>query len=97
MSISHWYITVAAVRQYMRICGYEGDSDGPVFDAAAIELERLCEQSRLAKDAGPHSPNQQWRVRANVRGKNTRLELIVAPDPRPEGDLPQLIAVRNKG
>lgn len=92
-----WYISAAAVKQYMAIQGYEGSPDGPVFDRAAIELEHLCDEARLAKDAGEHSPNQQWRVKATVRGKRTRLELIVSLEQRPEGPLPQLIAVRNKG
>lgn len=92
-----WYITVAAVRQYMAICGYEGSTDGPIFDRAAIELEDLCERARLAKDIGPGQKSQQWRVKTTVRDKRTRLELIVSLDKRPEGPLPQLIAVRNKG
>lgn len=92
-----WYITVAAVRDYMRIQGYAGSTDGPVFDRAAIELEDLCEQAKLAKDVGPDQQSQLWRVKATVRDKRTRLELVVSTEPRPEGPLPQLIAIRNKG
>lgn len=92
-----WYISATAVRQYMAIMGYEGSHGGPVFDAAAIELEGLCEQAKLAKDSDSTNRAQQWRVKTKARGKSTRLELIVAPDPRPEGPLPQLVAVRNKG
>jgi hypothetical protein len=92
-----WYISAAAVKQYMAICGYEGRPDGPVFDAAAIELENLCEQAKLARDVGPGQQSQLWRVKATVRGKRTRLELVVSVEPRPEGLLPQLVAVRNKG
>lgn len=62
-----WYISAAAVKQYMAICGYEGSPDGPVFDAAAIELEDLCEQAKLAKDIGPGQQSQLWRVKATVR------------------------------
>lgn len=92
-----WYISAAAVKQFMAIQGYIGSPDGPAFDRAAIELEDACEQARLARDADEKSPNQQWRVRWPVRGKRSRLELIVSLEQRPEGPLPQLIAVRNKG
>lgn len=92
-----WYISAAAVKQYMAIQGYEGSPDGPIFDAAAIELERLCDEARLAKDIDEKNRTQQWRVKATVRGKRTRLELIVSLEHRQEGPLPQLIAVRNKG
>lgn len=92
-----WYISAAAVKQYMAIQGYHGSDDGPVFDRAAAELDALCAESRLAKDVGPGQDSQQWRVKATVRGKRTRLELIVSLSHRPEGELPQLIAVRNKG
>lgn len=92
-----WYITVAAVRQYMAIMDYGGGTDGPIFDRAAIELENLCEQAKLARDVGPGQQSQLWRVKATVRGKRTRLELVVSTEQRAEGPLPQLIAVRNKG
>ena len=92
-----WYISAAAVKQFMAIQGYVGSTAGPVFDRAAIELEDACEQARLAKDVGPGQVDQLWRVKWTVRGKRTRLELIVSLEKRPEGPLPQLIAVRNKG
>lgn len=92
-----WYISVEAVRQYMRIQGYQGSTDGPVFDAAAIELEDICEQAKLVKDVGPKQQSQQWRVKTEVRGKRSRLDLTVSLSERPEGPLPQLIGVRNKG
>lgn len=92
-----WYISAAAVKQFMSIMGYVGSTDDPVFDRAAIELEDACEQARLARDADDKSPYQQWRVKWTVRGKRSRLELIVSTEKRPEGPLPQLIAVRNKG
>lgn len=98
-----WYISATAVKQYMAICGYEGSADGPIFDAAAIELERLCEQIYEARsgqpnvDIGPGQQSQIWRGKATVRGQRTRLELVVSVEQRKEGPLPQLIAVRNKG
>lgn len=92
-----WYISAAAVKQYMAIQGYQPDDDGPGFDHAAKELESLAAESRLAKDIDNKSRTQQWRVKATVRGRRTRLELIVSVEQRKEGPLPQLIAVRNKG
>lgn len=92
-----WYISAAAVRQYQQIAGYAVESDGPSFDRAERELADLADQARLAKDIGPGQRSQQWRVKATIRGRRTRLELVVSTEARPEGDLPQLIAVRNKG
>lgn len=93
-----WYISGEAVRQYMAIMDNHGDFDGPDFDAAAVELENLCKDAKLAKEVGPNNRHQQWRVKATIRGgKRTRLELIVSLSQRSEGSLPQLIAVRNKG
>lgn len=92
-----WYISATAVKQYMAIQGYVGSPDGPIFDRAAIELEDLCDAAKLAKDVSPGGKVQQWRVKATVRGKRTRLEFGVSIEQREEGDLPQLIHVRNKG
>lgn len=92
-----FYISVAAVRQYMAIMGYSGGTDGDEFDRAAMELDQLADQARLAKDVDDKQRSQQWRVKTTVRGKRSRLELIVSMEQRPEGPLPQLIAVRNKG
>lgn len=92
-----WYISAAAVRQWMAISGRGGADDGPEFDAAAKELDALSLEARLAKDVGPNQHHQQWRVAATVRGRRSRLELIVSTQPRPEGPLPQLVAVRHKG
>lgn len=97
MGFSRWYISAAAVKQFMAIAGYIGSPDGPIFDRAAIELEDACSQARLAKDIGPGQASQLWRVKWTVRGKRTRLEFVVSVEQRPEGPLPQLIAVRNKG
>lgn len=92
-----WYISAAAVKQYMAIMGHPPDDDGPGFDRAAKELDALTQEARLAKDIGPGQQSQLWRVKATVRGRRSRLELIVSLSARREGDLPQLIAVRNKG
>lgn len=89
-----WYISAAAVRQYMALCGYPADDDGPGFDAAALELESLCEQAKLARDVGPGQQSQLWRVKATVRGKRTRLELVVSLTERPGADAAVVAPVR---
>ena len=88
------YITAAAVRQYMAIQGYEGSSHGPVFDLAAIELENLCES---AKPSGSVRKVLNYRVAATIRGVRSRLELTVSTETKKEGDMPQLIGVRERG
>lgn len=90
------YISVAAVLQFQRIMGYREAKDGPDFDGPALELHRLAESARLAKDVGPGQESQLWRTPYTVRGERSRLELIVSVSDRGEGALPQLIAVRNK-
>jgi hypothetical protein len=92
-----WYVSAAAVKQYMAVAGYPAEDDGEWFDRAERELADLADESRLAKDVGPGQRSQQWRVKATIKGRRTRLELVVAVEQRAEGDLPQLIAVRNKG
>ncbi len=90
-----WYISAAAVKQYVAICGYSADDDA--FDRAAKELEVLTRDAKLAQDVDEKHRSQLWRVKATVRGKRTRLEFVVSLAEREEGSLPQLIAVRNKG
>lgn len=92
-----WYISATAVKQWQAIAGYPAESDGPSFDRAERELATLADESRLAVDVGPGQQSQLWRVKATVRGKRTRLEFAVSLQRRQEGDLPQLINVRNKG
>ena len=92
-----WYISAAAIRDYQAIAGYTLASDGESFDRAEFELAELAEQARLARDISDTQQTQLWRVKATIRDRRTRLEFAVNPFPRAEGDLPQLIAVRNKG
>ena len=91
-----WYISAAAVRQYMTIQGLAGDGESPAFFRAERELAHAAEQARLARDVDGRTRTQLWRVSWPVRGQTARLELVVSTDPRPEGPLPALIAVRAK-
>lgn len=98
MSAYRWYLTAAAVRQYMLLRGDRGSDESPDFYAAEADLAAACAAARLVADAGARgSPYQTWRVKWTLRGRRTRLELTVSTRPRPEGPLPQLIAVRDKG
>lgn len=92
-----WYIAAEAVRQYMTICGCVEYQNDDLFDRYAKELDVISQGAKLAKDISPTQRHQQWRVKTTVKGKRTRLELIVSTSKREEGSLPQLIAVRNKG
>jgi len=88
MQTKRWHITVAAARQYAQITGLsEGD--------AVLALGELSATARLARDTGPGQVDQLWRANTDVRGRRSRLELIVSVSDAHE--LPQLIHVRHKG
>lgn len=93
--IEHWYIPVATVLQFQRICGIPETFEGPLFDSAAKKLDMLCREATYKQTRGD-PPAQKWLVRMQLHGKSTRLELTVVTTPRPEGDAPQLVDVRNK-
>lgn len=94
--IHHWYITVAAVREYLAICGENPRDDGDTFDRAAKDLAEICEHARLVKTE-PHRETYRVSVTDDATGATKRLELTVSTMPRPEGPLPQLVRVRDKG
>lgn len=89
-----WYITVAAVTEYQRIAGLPVTREGDEFGAARMALSALCEQARLVRDEGHRAI---YRLTADVGGRRRRLELTVSLAFRDEGDLPQLVRVRDKG
>ena len=92
--IEGWYVSAAAVKQFMAICGLPAQEEGRVFDRAARQLERACESARKTSERGPW---QTWIAKATIRGRVERLELIVSTARRPEGPEPQLVEVRHKG
>ena len=86
-----WYITVAAVRQYMLLAGLE--------EQAALEaLGELSLTARLALDASERQRDGAtiYRGRVTIRGKRRRIECTGMPPLRPEGPLPQLVRVTLK-
>lgn len=91
-----WYVSAAAVREYAAICGYDiADGDGPGWDRAEREL---ISATHSANYVGEGSGTQQiYRVTCQCGPRRTRLEFTVSTDKRPEGELPQLVRVRDKG
>lgn len=88
-----WYITVAAVHEFQRICGLPRATEGPDFDDPAKQLTAACDAARIKKTE-PH--REIYEAKVTVHGKRVRLELYVSTTPRPEGPLPQLVRVRRK-
>lgn len=89
-----WYISVAAVREYMPMAGYDPRDDGDQFRLAERELADVCNEARLSKS----EPGREiYRVNVTLRGYRKRLELTVALSDRAEGDKAQLVRVRDKG
>lgn len=83
-----WYITAAACRDYMAITGLPDTEAG--FAAAEDALIELA-SATVASGRVP-APMRSGALR--YRGpRPLRLTLIVTPDPRPEGELPQLVRV----
>lgn len=85
-----WYISARAVREYLQVTGRPPVEEGPVWDTAEDELidiaTRTVDSDRAVRRL--ESGLDQY------RGPGPRrLRLIVAPDPRTEGSLPQLVSV----
>jgi hypothetical protein len=95
--IEHWYITVAAVRQWMEICRIPPQDDGPLFDGAACTLDQLCQEARMVKAADETDTGAAlYRATTRIRGRSAQIDLYVTEQPRPEGNHPQLVRVRLK-
>lgn len=90
MPTGPWYISAAAVRDYLALRGRLVVDDGPAFDHASDELVRIAAET-VASGRQP-TPTDTGALR--YRGpKPLRLRLIVTRGRRAEGDLPQLVAV----
>jgi hypothetical protein len=98
MTIHGWYISAAAVKQYMRICGLPPQDEGAAFDRTAVALQEICQGARLKSDPGPGSGrSQSWEAKTTIDGLVARLALSVRTSPRSEGPAAQLVRVRRKG
>lgn len=94
----HWYITIAAVRQYMQLAGLAGDLEdtNPDFVVAQNALGELSLTAKPARTAETESGAVIYRGKVTIRGKRRRIECTVMPIPRVEGKLPQLLRVTLK-
>ena len=100
-----WYMTVAALREFMRLAGYAGgpEDDNPYFDRAEAELGALCAGATHIPGhttrSGAEIYRSAWsRIGPGVRVR-VRLEFTVQhapPGARADGEKPQLVRVRVK-
>lgn len=93
-----WYITIAAVRQYMELAGLRGELEetNPDFVAAQNALGELSLTAKPARTAETKSGAVIYRGKVTIAGKRRRIECTVMPIPRTEGNLPQLLRVTAK-
>ena len=92
-----WYFSATATREYLAIAGLPDDDGGPNWLRAEKELGA---HTAIAREAGHNDTGliyRTGRVKVGDRPKSTRLEFVVRHTPREEGDLPQLVRVRDKG
>ena len=95
-----WYLSIAAVRQYMDLAGLRGPLEDDNHDFAQAQ-EALGELSLTAKVATTASDATKsggvvYRGKVTIHGKRRRVECVVMPWPREEGKLPQLVRVTLK-
>lgn len=88
-----WFVTAAAVEDYMRICG-ENIDDPQAFHAAAIRLRSLLPQA-VYKRTYAGGRFESWRIKVEIGGKMRRLDLSISLAQRSEGHADQLVAVRD--
>ncbi len=93
-----WYLSIAAVRQYMDIAGLRGEleTDNPDFVAAQNTLGQLSLTATPADTPPTRSGGVIYRCWVEMKSGRKRIELTVTPSPRDEGSLPQLVRVTLK-
>lgn len=96
---SRWYLSAAAVRQYLEIARLRNDDGegGENFRRAERELAAHSQAARLAADEGHQQIWRTGRVKVGDQPKAIRLELTINTTPRAEGPLLPLVRVRAKG
>lgn len=96
-----WYISIAAIRQYMTLAdlGGELEEDNPDFVRAQNDLGEYSLTARPVEGKNTASGAVIYRTGKLTlpNGRKTRLEFTVMPIPRTEGRLPQLLRVTAKG
>jgi hypothetical protein len=96
-----WYITIAAVRQYMELAGLRGELEdhNPDFVRAQNDLGEHSLTARVVRGKDSASGAIVYRTEGKTtlpNGRKTRLEFTVMPIPRKEGAMPQLLRVTAK-
>ncbi len=93
-----WYLTIAAVRQYMELASLHGalENCNPDFVLAQDALGDLSLTAKLARTPPTKSGASLYRGKVTIAGKRRRIELTVMPAGREEGDKPQLVRVNLK-
>lgn len=95
-----WYLSIAAVRQYMELAGLRGEleEDNPDFVRAQDDLGTHSLTARPVPGKDTASGAIIYRTGRVVlpNGRKCRLEFTVMPIPRKEGALPQLLRVTAK-
>lgn len=94
----NWYLTIAAVREYMGICGLSGPLEDANLDflKAVGDLTELSISSRLSDAPRTKSGASIYRGKVTIRGRRHRIECTVQEAARDEGTMPQLVRVRLK-
>lgn len=89
-----WYISAYAVQRYLALTHQPIVTAGPEWGRAERELMKIAEKVAADVAAGVKQARQIKPGLVRYRGpRPLRLGLIVATDPRPEGDKPQLVDV----
>lgn len=101
MSSWNWYLSIAAIRDLMQIAGLRGPAEdsNPAFTAAERMLGQYSLTAREVEGAHTASGCKIYRTagKVEIRGRKTRLEFTVSFAERAEGELPQVLRVREKG
>lgn len=89
-----WYLSAKAVREYAAIRRLRLDDGGPLWAAAERALSEVCDAAQRAHRAdGSRYYHDDGCEVWHVGRAHGRLRLVVSTARRPEGDLPQLVAV----
>lgn len=93
-----WYISIAAIREWMRLAGLSGplEDTNPDFVAAQDTLGDLSLTARLSRAPPNEHGAMTYRGKVTLGGRRRRVECYVQHANRTEGALPQLVWVRLK-
>lgn len=93
-----WYISITAVREWMRLAGLSGPCEdaNPDFVAAQETLGELSLTARLSRAPPNEHGALTYRGKVTLGSRRRRVECYVQTGRREEGRLPQLVWVRLK-